>query len=169
MMRVRRAREASTGAACRAAMLVLALASTTMLAAFAAQAADAPNAAAPAIAPAAPAAAAAAGPGAGGLAQAVVGLALVLALIWGAAWLMRRLQPQARMGGSALKIVAAQAVGQRERVVVVEVADHWLVVGVAQGSVNALATLPKGTLPEASATAHPFAGFLARARGQVTK
>lgn len=102
----------------------------------------------------------------GGLLQAVVGLAVVLALIWGAAWLMRRLQPH--MSGSAgpLRLIATQSVGQRERIVVVEIAEQWLVVGVAPGSINALATLAKGALPPAAATERPFAALLARARGQ---
>lgn len=102
----------------------------------------------------------------GGLLQAVLGLAIVLALIWGAAWLVRRLQPAMGGTGGALKLVASQGVGQRERIVVVEINEQWLVVGVAPGHVNALATLPKGTLPPAVPVAsNAFAAMLARARG----
>ncbi|MEP7205439.1 MAG: flagellar biosynthetic protein FliO [Casimicrobiaceae bacterium] len=101
----------------------------------------------------------------GGFLQAVLGLALVLALIWGAAWLVRRLQPGIGGAHGALKIVAAQGVGQRERIVVVEIAEQWLVVGVAAGSVNTLAVLPKGTLPPTANATASFAGLLARARG----
>ncbi|MEO5701539.1 MAG: flagellar biosynthetic protein FliO [Casimicrobiaceae bacterium] len=61
------------------------------------------------------------------------------------------------------RLTSAQGVGQRERVI--EIAEQWLVVGVASGSVNALATLPKGMLPPASVNAS-FAGLLAR--GGVT-
>jgi flagellar protein FliO/FliZ len=39
-------------------------------------------------------------------------------------------------------------VGQRERVVVVEIGDDWLVLGVAAGQVRALHTLPAQTLDE---------------------
>lgn len=102
----------------------------------------------------------------GGLLQAVLGLALVLALIWGAAWLMRRLQPAMAGTGGAVKLIASQGVGQRERIVVVEIAEQWLVVGVAPGQVNALATLPKGTVPPPVPSAsNAFASMLARARG----
>ena len=101
----------------------------------------------------------------GGLLQAVLGLAVVLALIWGAAWVMRRLQPSMSGTGGALRLIASQGVGQRERIVVVEINDQWLVVGVAPGQVNALATLPKGALPPtAHATSNVFASMLARAR-----
>lgn len=102
----------------------------------------------------------------GGLLQAVLGLAVVLALIWGAAWIMRRLQPSMGSAQGALKLVASQGVGQRERIVVVEIGEQWLVVGVAPGNVNAIATLPKGTMPPAVPVANTFAGLLARARGE---
>ena len=88
----------------------------------------------------------------------------MLALIWGAAWLLRRLNVGAPSAGSAIRVLATQALGQRERVVLVEVADQWLVLGVAPGRVSALSTLPKGTLPPRAATPAPFASLLARAR-----
>ena len=102
---------------------------------------------------------------AGSLLQATLGLALVLALIIGVAWLARRFTPGAMRGGMPLTIVASQAVGQRERVVVVEVADQWLVLGVAPGQVSSLGTLPKGSLAAAPA-ATPFSAALSRALGR---
>ena len=85
-------------------------------------------------------------------------------LIFGAAWVLRRLNVGASPAGSAIRIIASQALGQRERVVLVEVAEQWLVVGVAPGSVSALATLPKGTLATPPAPAPAFASLLARMR-----
>lgn len=101
---------------------------------------------------------------AGGLAQTLLGLGVVLALIWGAAWLLRRLNVGAPSAGSAIRVLATQALGQRERIVLVEVADQWLVLGVAPGRVTALSTLPKGTLPPRATNPTPFASLLARAR-----
>ncbi|HEY5366391.1 MAG TPA: flagellar biosynthetic protein FliO, partial [Casimicrobiaceae bacterium] len=66
--------------------------------------------------------------------------------------------------GAAIRIIATQALGQRERVVLVEIADQWLVLGVAPGQVSALSTLPKGTLPPRMEATSPFAALLARAR-----
>ena len=105
---------------------------------------------------------------AGSLLQATLGLALVLALIFAIAWIAKRVTPGALRGGSLpLTIVASQAVGQRERVVVVEVADQWLVLGVAPGRVSALSTLPKGDIAAAPAAATaPFAAALSRALGR---
>ena len=82
--------------------------------------------------------------------QVVLGLAVVLALMAGAAWLLKRLSAAHTPGGQAIKIIGGVAVGNRERVMVVEVADQWIVVGVAPGSVNALATLPRQILPESN-------------------
>lgn len=80
---------------------------------------------------------------AGSMLQFALGLGLVLGLILVAGWFMKRFQ----LGPSAaglVKVIAGAAVGQRERVVIVEIGDKWMVLGVSPGSVNALATLPKG-------------------------
>lgn len=104
----------------------------------------------------------------GGLLQATLGLALVLGMIVAVAWVVKRLTPGSLRGtGVPLTIVASQSVGQRERVVVVEVADQWLVLGVAPGRVSALSTLPKGLLPPAApALSTPFTAALSRALGR---
>jgi len=97
-----------------------------------------------------------------GLLQTTLGLAVVLALIFGASWLLRRLLPAGR-SGAVIRIVATQPLGQRERVVLIEIGEQWLLLGVAPGSVNALQTLPKGTVP-AAPSASPFARLLAATR-----
>ena len=105
-------------------------------------------------------------PDGAGLLRATVGLALVLALIFAVGWIMRRIAPARSTSGGPLRIVGSQALGARERVVLLEVGEQWLVVGVAPGNVRGLATLPRGELPPAPATpATAFAAMLARARG----
>ncbi|MCP1118763.1 flagellar biosynthetic protein FliO [Robbsia andropogonis] len=81
--------------------------------------------------------------GAGAMFQAVFGLAVVIALVFACGWIARRLglKPTMRRSG-IVKVVGAAALGARERVVVVEVRDTWLVLGVAAGSVRRLHTLP---------------------------
>jgi flagellar protein FliO/FliZ len=76
--------------------------------------------------------------------QVMLGLGVVLAVIMGAAWLLRRFGGMARGPASVVKVIGGSAVGQRERVVLVEVGDTWLVVGVAPGHVTALHSMPKG-------------------------
>lgn len=91
--------------------------------------------------------------GTAGLLQAAFGLALVVGLIFLCAWVARRFGLQPSGNGRLLKVVSSVMVGQRERVVVVEVGDTWLVLGVAAGQVRALHTLPAGQQPENTAPA----------------
>jgi flagellar protein FliO/FliZ len=58
------------------------------------------------------------------------------------AWLARRYVPRLGAHG-VVKVVGTTAVGARERVVVVEVADTWLLLGVGGGNVRVLHTLPR--------------------------
>jgi len=100
-----------------------------------------------------------------GLLQATLGLAVVLALIWGAAWVARRFSPQGSSLRSPIKLVATQALGQRERVVLIELGESWLLLGVAPGQVSMLHTGPKSALPQlAEREATPFAKLLAMAK-----
>ncbi|MDP2808793.1 MAG: flagellar biosynthetic protein FliO [Rhodocyclaceae bacterium] len=76
-------------------------------------------------------------------------LIVVLALLVGSLWLLKRLTaPRGRAAG-LMRVVAGQAVGTRERVVILEVGTTWLVLGVAPGRVSALAEIPRQILPEA--------------------
>jgi flagellar biosynthetic protein FliO len=75
----------------------------------------------------------------GGPFRVILGLLLVLALIAGLAWAMKKLN-HAKIGNqSVAKIVGGVSVGTRERVVVVEIGGNWVVVGVASGQVTSLA------------------------------
>ncbi|WP_083664387.1 flagellar biosynthetic protein FliO [Herminiimonas arsenitoxidans] len=80
---------------------------------------------------------------AGNLLQVSLGLVVVLGLMAAAAWLLRRLNAGKGVNNANIKIIGGVSVGSRERVIVVEVADQWIVVGVAPGRVNSLATMPK--------------------------
>jgi flagellar protein FliO/FliZ len=86
---------------------------------------------------------------AAGLVQAGLGLAVVIGLIFLLAWVVRRFGLQPSGNGQLLKVVSSVMVGQRERVVVVEIGDAWLVLGVASGQVRALHTMPAEIRPDA--------------------
>jgi flagellar protein FliO/FliZ len=83
------------------------------------------------------------GPGVGGLLQTIFALLLVLGLLIGLAWLLKRYGPKAGGGTANLRVVGALNIGGRERIMVVEVGDQWIVVGAAPGRVNALHTMPR--------------------------
>ena len=93
----------------------------------------------------------------------VMGMGVVLAVIFAVAWLMKRFAPRNYSTAGVLRVIAGTAVGQRERVVVVEVGATWLVLGVTPGSVNALHQMPRQTTDEPAAATtggqHPFAAW----------
>ena len=78
-----------------------------------------------------------------GMLQVFMSLGLVLALLIGVAWALKRFGPQHISGGAHMRIVGGMSLGGRERVLVLEVGDQWIVIGAAPGRVNALATMPK--------------------------
>ena len=100
----------------------------------------------------------------GSVLQVVFSLLLVLAAVVIVGWVLKRINLPQQGAGNALKVVSGVAVGQRERIVLVEVNDTWLVVGVAPGQVNALHAMPKGNLPQAAGSSpiddNKFQGWL---------
>ncbi|WP_018953888.1 flagellar biosynthetic protein FliO [Thioalkalivibrio sulfidiphilus] len=113
-----------------------------------------------------------AGGGAAYLAQLVVGLIIVLAAIVVLAFFMRRITGVQSRLGSEFRVVSGISLGARERMLLVQVGDKQLLVGVAPGRVQTLHVLdePIATeLPKApSASESPFASRLRAAlnRGQ---
>ena len=91
---------------------------------------------------------------AGSMAKMLVGLAVVLAVMAVITWLLKRMMPGAGGQQSVARVVGGVSVGSRERVVVVEVGDRWLVVGVAPGQVTSIANLEAGELPLSSGAGH---------------
>ena len=73
--------------------------------------------------------------------QVVVSLLLVLGVMAAAVWMFRKFQwpgQSSAQGKRGLRVMGSVAVGQRERVVLVEWEDTWVMVGVAPGQVRAL-------------------------------
>ncbi|MFZ5482791.1 MAG: flagellar biosynthetic protein FliO [Pseudomonadota bacterium] len=81
--------------------------------------------------------------GFGAFLQAVMGLGLVLGLMYVFFWLLRRYGPAQNTAQGVVKVVGGVMLGPRERLVVVEVEDTWVLVGVAAGNVRTLHTLAK--------------------------
>jgi flagellar protein FliO/FliZ len=102
-----------------------------------------------------------AAPGAFSLLQTLFALCLVLAMLAGLAWLLKRLNPRGIGGSATMRVVSALPLGGRERMLVVEVGDQWIVVGAAPGRVNLLTTMPKqeGVVTPPGSVASVPAGF----------
>lgn len=86
------------------------------------------------------------------VATVLISLVLILGGFALVAWLARRYLPG--LGGTqgAVKVVGATMVGPRERVVVIEVEDARLVLGVGGGQVRLLHTLPRAATGETRVT-----------------
>ncbi|ADO48058.1 flagellar biosynthetic protein FliO [[Enterobacter] lignolyticus] len=84
----------------------------------------------------------------------------VILLIFAAAWLAKRfgLGGVKHSAARGLKVSASTAIGQRERVVIVDVEDARLVLGVTAGQVSLLHTLPPAPA-EAEAPKAPAPDF----------
>jgi flagellar protein FliO/FliZ len=79
----------------------------------------------------------------GSLLQTLFALIVVLAVLGALAWFLKRYGPKAMGGNAHLRIVGSLNLGGRERLLVVEVGNQWIVVGASPGRVNALATMPR--------------------------
>jgi flagellar protein FliO/FliZ len=91
----------------------------------------------------------------------LLALVFVLALLMGLAWFMKRYGPRGAGAAAHLRVVSSLSLGGRERILVVEVADQWIVVGASPGRVNLLTTLAKqeGAEPPAGHVANVPSGF----------
>lgn len=84
-----------------------------------------------------------------------LGLFAVLLLIGVIAWVVRRMPGLTRSADGSMRVIAGIPVGQRERILLVEVGDEQLVVGVAPGRVELLHHLQE---PVSSSTPQEGAG-----------
>ena len=101
------------------------------------------------------------GVSAGALLQMLLSLLLIIALLFAGAWLLRRLNGGMSFGQNGpLRIVGGLMISPRERIVLIEVADSWLVVGIVPGQIKTLHTLPKGDLPAPPNSEKPFGQWL---------
>jgi flagellar biosynthetic protein FliO len=96
----------------------------------------------------------------GSLLQTLLALIVVLGVLGALAWFLKRYGPKAGGSSANLRVVGALNLGGRERVLVVEVGNQWVVVGASPGRINALATMPKqegADIGAAGATLAPHA------------
>ena len=110
----------------------------------------------------------------GSLVQIIFSLLLVLAAIVLVAWLLKRMNMAQQGSGNLLKVLGTTSIGQRERIVLVEIKDTWLVVGVGSGQIRTLHTLdrPEDIAQQSDAHSPPaeknkFAAILGNTLGQL--
>ena len=123
-----------------------------------------------AIAPATPALTAAnsaMSSGIGGqLLQLLLGLGLVVGLIFVLAWLMRRVQRAGPAGNQVIELLGSRALGPRDRLVLVQVGNEQILLGVTPGRITPLHVMSEPVhVPEHQSTTPEFARRLMEALG----
>jgi len=90
------------------------------------------------------------------LGQVTFALGLVLAFIFVAAWLVRRMRGFGKTGTGVLDVIADLPVGQKERAVLIRVGTTQVLIGVAPGRVTTLHVLSEPvTLPPSGGSTLP--------------
>ncbi len=101
----------------------------------------------------------------GELVRVLLSLAGIVALIFAAGWLSRRLQARATPGGRRMRCVETMAVGARDRLMLIDADGKRLLIGVGQGGLRTLHVY-EGTVPAPEAgpppPIAPFGDVLAR-------
>ena len=93
--------------------------------------------------------------------QTIFGLALIIGLLFLGAYLLRRLNGGKAFGNTGpMRIVGGLMVSPRERIVLLEVGDTWVVIGIVPGQIKTLHTLPKGDMPSNPGTERRFGSWL---------
>jgi len=100
------------------------------------------------------------------LLQLVLGLLLVVGLIFVLAWLMRRVQRAGPAGNQVIELVGSRALGPRDRLVLVQVGNEQVLLGVSPGSITALHVMTEPVaVPETQNATPEFARRLMEALG----
>ncbi len=91
----------------------------------------------------------------------LLGLTLIIGLLFFGAYFLRKLNGGRSFGNTGpLRVVGGLMISTRERIILIEVGDTWIVVGIVPGQIKALHTLPKGELPATSSDEKPFGQWL---------
>ena len=111
------------------------------------------------------------GSGVGGqLTQLVLGLLLVVGLIFVLAWLMRRVQRVGPGNGQVIELVGSRALGPRDRLVLVQVGEEQILLGLTPGRITPLHVLKTPVNVDQSQPATPeFAQRLMELLGKDQK
>jgi len=109
---------------------------------------------------------------AGQLTQLVFGLLLVLGLIFFLAWLLRRVQQAGPAGkGQVIELIGSRALGPRDRLMLVQVGNEQILLGLSPGTITALHVLKEPVqVPGGTEKATPeFAQHLLKMLGKDQK
>ncbi len=99
--------------------------------------------------------------------QMSLGLVFVVAMIYGCAWLVKRLNGASFNNAGKMRTLGGISLGTRERAVLVDVGGKQILLGVAPGRVNTLHVFDEPPMPMEQKAAEPeFARKLKEVLGQ---
>ncbi len=98
--------------------------------------------------------------------QLTLGMVAVLGLMLGLAWILKRTGKFQMAAGGSLKILGGLSMGTRERVVLLQVGETQLLVGVAPGRVQTLHVLDQPLQAQDQPAGGGFADQLGRMMGK---
>lgn len=98
----------------------------------------------------------------GGLTSLSLTIGLIVLLLWGAVWALRRSRPGTGWNAGDCAVIRSLVLGPRERLLVVRVGGKQLVVGVGSASVSLLCELDEA-LPATPAANTAFAAAVGKA------
>jgi flagellar protein FliO/FliZ len=94
-----------------------------------------------------------------GLLQILSALIFVIFLLLFAAWALKRISPSINNHKVSVKVVGGTSIGHREKIMVIEVANQWIVVGVTANQINTLSTMEKIDMTPENITTTPTTSF----------
>src|SRR5690554_4447404 len=95
-----------------------------------------------------------------------VGLLAVIAVIYGCAWLIRRMNGMTGMNNNAIKVVSVLAIGARERIALVEVGGQQILLGITPSTIRTLQVFDQPVVDSANP---PTGEFARRLQGMIGK
>lgn len=93
----------------------------------------------------------------GSLASLSLGLIAVIALIFGCAWLVKRMSGLSGMNSQAMKVVSVMNLGTRERIALLDVGGTQILVGITPSTIRTLHVFDEPVLTPETAPPGDFA------------
>lgn len=79
----------------------------------------------------------------------LVSLFIVLAVAIALAWLWKKVMPQSLLNSRGMDVIASHHLGNRERIIIINVGERYLLLGVTPQSIQTLAEFKAEELPDA--------------------
>jgi len=95
-----------------------------------------------------------------------LGLLAVIVIIYGCAWLIRRMTGMTGMNNNAIRVVSVMAIGTRERIALVEVGGQQILLGVTPSAIRTLQIFEE---PVVDAGNPPDSDFARRLQSMIGK